>query len=119
VSLSFARTADDIAQTREFLDSAGLTTTKARPTPSRQLAYAELGAAASVFKRGVPARRSICACAPTTTRRSVLSSSHFSALGGVVAVLPQCSPICLLYAAEACMALPSRQSRPMGEVEGF
>jgi len=31
VSLSFARTADDIAQTREFLDSAGLTTTKARP----------------------------------------------------------------------------------------
>ena len=31
VSLSFARTADDVVQAREFLDSAGLTTTKARP----------------------------------------------------------------------------------------
>lgn len=31
VSLSFARTADDVVQAREFLDSVGLTTTKARP----------------------------------------------------------------------------------------
>ena len=33
VSLSFARTADDVVQAREFLDSVGLTTTKARPAP--------------------------------------------------------------------------------------
>lgn len=33
VSLSFTRTADDIVQTREFLDSAGLTTTKVTHPP--------------------------------------------------------------------------------------
>ena len=31
MSLSFARTADDVVQAREFLDSVGLTTTKVRP----------------------------------------------------------------------------------------
>ena len=41
MSLSFARTADDVVQAREFLDSVGLTTTKARPAlmPARVRMY--------------------------------------------------------------------------------
>ena len=43
ISLSFARTADDVMQAREFLDSVGLTTTKARPSPSLSPATQEHG----------------------------------------------------------------------------